>query len=758
MAYRRTLVLALVLPLFTLAGCDEEQPSPVSPEATISRPDSTSGQDSLADLSSPSSADLRSREEYAVEGYRDPPDAIGTGWIVMRGQPAEVTYEVHDGLAVFEGDIILGPPDEVAETRAELDHGLVSRGVAIDGSGNHYPDGEIAYEISSDFNADGEKAIEDAIELVERSTAGIDFHERDGESDYVLFQTGSGCSSHVGFDGGKDPVNLSGAGSCGVGSNAHEMLHRLGQWHEQSRCDRDDFINVHFDRIQDDREHNFEKECSGSTDYAQYEDLSLMHYPPWAFQDSAANADGLNTITAADPSVDEANMGQRDSLALTDIKAMCALYCQHNDPPTAVLGGVPGSSIDEGSSVPFDAGGSTDPDDEFDYFHFAWSFGDGTCGSSPTPAECSDDDPDHIYADDGTYSVSLTVRDGPFGRDITTGMNMGGTSQGFLEDQATATVTVDNVAPDVDAGPDATIDEGDTFSRSGSFTDPGDDTWSATVNYDDGDGEEALTLSGKNFGLNHTYADNGTNTVQVTVTDDDDGEGTDDAVVTVNNVAPSVDAGMDATITSGETFSFSGTFSDPGVEDDPWTWEIDWGDATSPTTGSTSDQSAPITATHQVCSATPAGSNTVTLSVTDKDDGTGTDDLALTVEYLGQDIVIKPNGGGMNSINLRSGGRLPVAILSTATFDATTVDPSAATLGDEMDPDTEVAQRQNGTFFATTEDVNEDGRMDLVLHFEIQALVDNDDLDMSTTELALRAFLDDECTNIRGVDAVTVRP
>ncbi len=39
------------------------------------------------------------------------------------------------------------------------------------------------------------------------------------------------------------------------------------------------------------------------------------------------------------------------------------------------------------------------------------------------------------------------------------------------------------------------------------------------------------------------------------------------------------------------------------------------------------------------------------------------------------DIDIKP-GGDPNSINLNSRGVIPVAILSTETFDATTLDPS----------------------------------------------------------------------------------
>jgi len=100
----------------------------------------------------------------------------------------------------------------------------------------------------------------------------------------------------------------------------------------------------------------------------------------------------------------------------------------------------------------------------------------------------------------------------------------------------TLMVTVNNVPPTVDVGPDAAIDEGDTFTRTGWFTDPGTgDTWTATVDYGDGSGEQPLTLNAdKTFDLNRLYSSQGVYTVTVTVTDDDGGVGSDTATVTVN--------------------------------------------------------------------------------------------------------------------------------------------------------------------------------------------------------------------------------
>jgi len=68
---------------------------------------------------------------------------------------------------------------------------------------------------------------------------------------------------------------------------------------------------------------------------------------------------------------------------------------------------------------------------------------------------------------------------------------------------------------------------------------PAAQTWTATVDYDDGAGPVPLTLNpDKTFALNHQYTVPGTYTVTVTVTDDEAAEGTDTLLVTVTDVDP----------------------------------------------------------------------------------------------------------------------------------------------------------------------------------------------------------------------------
>ena len=76
-------------------------------------------------------------------------------------------------------------------------------------------------------------------------------------------------------------------------------------------------------------------------------------------------------------------------------------------------------------------------------------------------------------------------------------------------------------------------------------------------------------------------------------------------------------------------------------------------------------------------------------------------------------IDIKP-GGFPNSINLKSRGVTPVAILTTATFNATTVKPSTVRFGTTG---TEAAPARSAL-----EDVDGDGDIDMILHFSTQSL------------------------------------
>lgn len=106
-----------------------------------------------------------------------------------------------------------------------------------------------------------------------------------------------------------------------------------------------------------------------------------------------------------------------------------------------------------------------------------------------------------------------------------------------------------------------------------------------------------------------------------------------------------------------------------------------------------------------------------------------------------------------NPVSPRSGGRLPVAVLTDGGFDASRVEPSTVTLGDGSAPEAPVARRGNGAPLASLQDVDGDGDRDLLLHFPIRDLVGNGDLDRTTTSLELNGETSGG-TSIRGSDGV----
>ena len=274
-----------------------------------------------------------------------------------------------------------------------------------------------------------------------------------------------------------------------------------------------------------------------------------------------------------------------------------------NVAPTAAFGD--NGPVDEGSSFTLSLTNPSDPGPDAPY-QYAFDCGDGSgygSFSSSNTVNCP-------TSDNGARAVKGKIRD----------------KDGGVSEYA-GSVTVSNVAPTAAFGDNGPVDEGSSFTLS--LTNPSDPGPDAPYQYafDCGDGSGYGSFSSSNT-VNCPTSDNGARAVKGKIRDKDGGVSEYAASVTVDNVAPTVEAGPDQNAFQGNPFALTTpTFTDPGASD-AHTATIDWGDG-NVSAGAVSGRT--VSGQHAY---NRGGDYAVTVCVQDDDGGRGCDTLMIAVSSV----------------------------------------------------------------------------------------------------------------------------
>lgn len=225
------------------------------------------------------------------------------------------------GTAIAESDIIMGASEDFFKS----DNQRMTRGLSNNAYGRIWPNGLVPYRISDQLSQETRRRVRDAvahwnsfqaITLVERSSSNAGAYP-----DFVDFVKDDRCASWIGYQGNGAQSIYTGS-NCSTGTIIHEIGHALGLLHEHTRSDRDQFVTIHWDRIDESMHINFEI-MEGNIMLGSYDYASIMHYGEYFFSNN-----GRPTIVPLQQT--SAPIGQRIETSPGDRAAITELYKTNN--------------------------------------------------------------------------------------------------------------------------------------------------------------------------------------------------------------------------------------------------------------------------------------------------------------------------------------------------------------------------------------------------------------------------------------------
>jgi len=241
------------------------------------------------------------------------------------------------GIILIASYCLAAPIQHHIEDDPELTAGYVEGDMVIDdlnrnvliNEAKRWPGKTVRYIITEGhFSPEHIDFIKRGLKIIEEATC-VRFEEAQPDDKYYVSVTsnGDGCFSNVGFANTKQRLNLQiypvGTGCFRMGTIVHEFMHTLGIYHQQSASNRDDYVRIAEENIQENRLHNFNKYSKTEVDdfNQEYDYGSVMHYSAYAF-----TKNGEMTIIPKNPNISSDIMGQRRSMSKSDINKINSMY------------------------------------------------------------------------------------------------------------------------------------------------------------------------------------------------------------------------------------------------------------------------------------------------------------------------------------------------------------------------------------------------------------------------------------------------
>ena len=223
-------------------------------------------------------------------------------------------HQLNDSLYLFEDDLLF---DEESLIRlSKLSVGPSPRATITNSVTLYWPGGRVPYSFDSSFSLSGRDSVLTAMNIIS-SNSGVSFVPAT-TTDYsrvVFYPSSYFNASQVGRQQQPQYIYLA---DYSVGHVIHELMHTLGFYHEHSRADRDDYIQVVSWNIKPDYLSDFSIHSDGMS-IGSFDFGSVMLYSSYSINPNVVYNTSYPMLLKLDGT---SFIGQRDSLSTSDISGI----------------------------------------------------------------------------------------------------------------------------------------------------------------------------------------------------------------------------------------------------------------------------------------------------------------------------------------------------------------------------------------------------------------------------------------------------